>query len=256
MPQLTGPTPIKEHRSRAGMLPLALSLLVALCSIIIGATLGGRTYVVVSMIVVACAIVSFFVRFEQRKPQARELVMIAVMCALAVVARAAFIWVPHFKPMAAIVMIAGMAFGASSGFLVGSLSILASNLIFGQGPWTPWQMLSFGLCGLTFGALTDKGILPRSSLTGKQRIVVSLSAGLFVILAAGPILDTSSLFYLLSALTPEGAAAVYLAGLPVNCIHGVATTVTMLIFSNPLLGMLDRVRTKYGMMDPQPQKRT
>ncbi len=73
--------------------------------------------------------------------------MLAVMCGIAVAARTAFIWLPHFKPMAAIVIIAGVAFGAESGFLVGAVSALVSNFIFGQGPWTPWQMFAFEWLG-------------------------------------------------------------------------------------------------------------
>ncbi len=225
-----------------------IALVVAVLSVIVGGVIGGKAYIVVSIIVVMCAIVPFFVQFERRRPQARELVMLAVMCALAVAARAAFIWVPHFKPMAAVIMISGIAFGASSGFLVGSISALASNFIFGQGPWTPWQMLAFGLCGFIFGLLSDRGIIPKSGFTWRQRVVLSIGGGAFIILIAGPVLDTSSLFYMVSSVTPESVTAVYLAGLPVNCIHGLATCVTLLILANPILEKLERVRMKYGMM--------
>ena len=92
-----------------------LALACAMASIVVGALAGGKSYVIVSVIVVLCAIVPFFVGFARRRPQARELVMLAVMCALAVAARAAFIWLPGFTPMAAIVMIAGIAYGPTSG---------------------------------------------------------------------------------------------------------------------------------------------
>lgn len=225
-----------------------VSLLVAAVSVAVGGVIGGKAYVVVSVVVILCSIVPFFVQFEQRRPQARELVMIAVMCALAVAARAAFVWAPHFKPMAAIVMIAGMGFGASSGFLVGSVSVLASNFIFGQGPWTPWQMLSFGLCGFVFGLLADKGAFPRGGFSWRQRLVLSIVGGLFVIVIAGPILDTSSLFYMLASISPEAVAAVYVSGFPVNCVQGAATFATLLLVANPILEKLARVRKKYGLM--------
>ena len=234
-------------RRVSSVVSFAVSFLVAVGSIAAGAVIGGKAYVVVSAIVVLCSLVPFFVQFERRPPQAREVVLVAVMCALAVVARAAFVWVPHFKPMAAIVMVAGMGLGASSGFLVGSVSVLASNFIFGQGPWTPWQMLSFGLCGFVFGLLADKGVFPRGGLGWKRRIALALSGGLFVVLIAGPVLDTSSLFYLFSGITPETVFAVYAAGFPVNCIHGAATFATLLLVANPLLSQLARVRKKYGL---------
>lgn len=225
----------------------AASLAVAVAAVIIGTLVGGRSYVLVSVIVVTSAIVPFFVQLECRRPQARELVLLAVMCALAVVARVAFVWVPHFKPMAAIVMLAGIAFGRSSGFLVGSVAMLASNFIFGQGPWTPWQMLSFGLCGYVFGLLADHGVFPRDNLTWGCRLALSAAGAAFVVLVSGPVLDTSALFFMISRITPESAIAVYLAGVPVNCVQASATFATLLLLANPLLGKLARLRTKYGM---------
>ena len=87
----------------------------------------------------------FFFLFENRRPQARELVVIAVLCAIGVAGRAAFFMVPQFKPVAAVVILAGVCFGAESGFLVGAMTAFVSNFFFGQGPWTPWQMFAFGL---------------------------------------------------------------------------------------------------------------
>ena len=246
MSQLENKQGAKQRASL--VISFVVSLVVAAASVMVGGVIGGKAYVVVSVVVILCSIVPFFVQFEQRKPQARELVMIAVMCALAVAARAAFVWAPHFKLMAAIVMIAGMGFGASSGFLVGSVSVLASNFIFGQGPWTPWQMLSFGLCGFVFGLLADKGVFPRGGLSWKRRVALGLVGGLFVVLVAGPVLDTSSLFFLFSGITPETAIAVYAAGFPVNCVQGAATFATLLLVAHPILDKLARVRKKYGMM--------
>ena len=236
MPQLKG-------RDRAVW---AIAFAAAAASVAAGAVVGGRSYVVVSAVVVLCAIVPCFVRFERRRPQAREVVMLAVLCALAVAARVAFVWLPHFKPMLGIIMIAGMAFGASPGFLVGSLSALVSNFIFGQGPWTPWQMLAYGVCGLVFGLLANGGFV-RGRLGAGKLLAVSIAGGLFVVAVAGPILDTSSLFFMVSSITPESALAVYGAGFPVNLMHGAATTVTILLLANPLLGKLARVKGKYGM---------
>lgn len=226
-----------------------LSLACAVASIVISALVGGKAYVIASVIVVLCTIVPFFVIFEARRPQARELVMLAVMCALAVAARAAFIWLPGFKPMAAIIMIAGIAFGSSSGFLVGSLAALTSNFIFGQGPWTPWQMLAFGLCGLAFGALARRGVVKREDLGVTGSLVLAILGAVFVVIVAGPVLDTSSLFFMVSRITPEVIVAVYLAGFPMNCAQAAATFATLLLAAAPLLDKLSRVRRKYGMLE-------
>lgn len=226
------------------VLAWSIALACAVVSVIISTLLGGKAYVVASVIVVLCAIAPFFVVFESRRPSTREIVMLAVMCALAVAARAAFVWLPGFKPLAAIVMITGIALGPSSGFLAGSLAALTSNFIFGQGPWTPWQMLAFGLCGLVFGALAQRGIIAREKLSAPALLALSALGAVFIVLVAGPVLDTSSLFFMISRITPETIVTVYLAGFPMNCMQAVATFVTLLLVANPLLGKIARIRRK------------
>lgn len=217
-------------------------------SVLAGALLGGRAYVLTSVFVVLFAMLPFFVQFERRRPQARELVVLAVLCALGVAARAVFVWVPHFKPMAAIIIIAAIAFGRSSGFLVGAVTVLASNFIFGQGPWTPWQMLAFGSCGYVFGLLAERGVFPRAHLSRGRLVALALAGGLFIVLVAGPLLDTSGLFYFAAAPTPSAALAIYLAGFPVNCIQGASVAIALFLLANPLLNKLARLRTKYGFL--------
>ena len=72
---------------------------------------------------------------------------------------------PQFKPMTSLVIISGAALGAESGFLVGAVSILASNVIFGQGPWTPWQMFTMGIIGFLSGMLFGRNLIPRNKLS-------------------------------------------------------------------------------------------
>ncbi|MFR5092309.1 MAG: ECF transporter S component [Adlercreutzia equolifaciens] len=146
-------------------------------TVVVGMGIPGNGYYLSGTLIVLFAIVPFFVAFEGRRPTAREIAVVAVLTALAVAARAAFVWVPHFKPMAAIIMIAGIAAGPQTGFLVGSVAALASNFIFGQGPWTPWQMLAFGVVGLVAGLLADARVFPRANLSWPRRIACWRSRG-------------------------------------------------------------------------------
>lgn len=100
---------------------------------------NDRKYLLISLFIVFYSMIPFFLTFESRKPQAREVLIIAVLTAIAVAGRAAFFMVPSFKPVMAFVIISAVCFGAESGFLVGALSMLVSNMLFGQGPWTPWR---------------------------------------------------------------------------------------------------------------------
>ena len=63
-------------------------------TIFVGTKLPGRAYYLTSTLIIIWMMIPFFMAFEGRKPHARELVVIAVLCAMAVVARAAFP-IPH-----------------------------------------------------------------------------------------------------------------------------------------------------------------
>ena len=138
----------KKRSFSKRMILSALLILVAIpLTIYIGWNISERQFYITSLLIIVYTMIPFFLVFEKRKPQAKELVVIAVMCAIAVVSRAAFIWLPHFKPMTAIIIITGVALGAEAGFLTGAMTGFVSNFIFGQGPWTPWQMFAFGIAG-------------------------------------------------------------------------------------------------------------
>lgn len=225
----------------------------ALLAVLAAATVAGSawlrlSYYVPATLLVAYALVPSLAGFERGGASAKQVALVAALCALAVASRAAFAFVPHFKPMAAVVICAGIACGGRTGFLVGALGMLASNLMFGQGPWTPWQMLAYGLCGLAFGALAERGAVPRGAWSGRQRLAISVGGGLLVALVAGPILDTSSLLIFTGrGITPASALAVYAAGLVPNAMQGIATTATLLLAGSALVGMIGRVRQRHGI---------
>ena len=210
-------------------------LIAAPATLLVAWRFGNRKYYLSSLLLIVYAMLPFFVRFEHKKPQARELVTIAVMSAVAVASRAAFIMVPFFKPLTGIVMITGMALGPEAGFLTGAVSGFVSNFIFGQGPWTPWQMFAFGVAGFLAGVLAKKGWL-----TAEKRLPAGLFGGICVLLLIGPILDTCSLFTMSTEITAASAAGIYLAGLPVNAVHAFATFLTVFFLGKPIEEKLDR----------------
>ena len=235
----------KKKLGKRTWVSIFIILLLIPATIYIGWTLGDRKYYIVSVLIIFYTMIPFFMVFEKRKPQARELVVISVMCAIAVASRAAFIMLPHFKPMTAIIIITGIAFGAEAGFLTGAVSGFVSNFIFGQGPWTPWQMFAFGIAGFLAGILFKKGFIK------KDRVPLSIFGALIVMLIVGPLLDTSVLFTMSSMVDTTVVSVVYLAGIPVNAIHASATVLTLLFLSGPLFEKLDRIKLKYGMLEDE-----
>lgn len=246
----TAPSVPAKARSRHLLILTTLFVFVAApVTLALGTQFDTGNSYATSMLIIVYALVPFFAAFEHSRPKAHDVVVVAVLCALAVVARAAFFWLPYFTPVTGVVIIAGIALGAVPGFMVGTLTLFASNFLFAQGPWTPWQMFAYGLTGFVFGLLAQRGKIPRANLTLKAKVVLCLAGLAFVVCITGPLLDTSSVFMILNRVTPEGALAVYASGLPVNLIHGLATALTLFVLANPLLGQLERIRTKYGLME-------
>ena len=183
-------------------------------------------------------------RFERRRPAARELVVLAAMIAIGVAARAAFYMVPQFKPAVAIAIVTGVAFGAESGFIAGAMIAFVSNFIFGQGAWTPWQMEAMGLLGLLGGLIFHRrdGALPKL-------LPLCIFGGLGTLVIYGLIMDTSTVFTTQSSVSWELLAAAYASGFVFNVIHAAATVFFLLILARPLLKKLNRVRVKYGLLE-------
>ena len=202
----------------------------------------GKKYVISSLIVVFAAMLPFFMMFEGRKPKAREIMVIAVLSALGVAGRAAFFMVPSFKPVAAFVILTGISFGGEAGFLVCCLIMLISNMFMGQGPWTPWQMFSFGIIGFLAGILYKKGILKA------RKIDLCIYGFLSVVLIYGGIMNPASVLMAYGHITKESLLAFYISGLPVDLVHAASTVVFLCIMSQPLLTKLERIKVKYGLI--------
>jgi energy-coupling factor transporter ATP-binding protein EcfA2/uncharacterized membrane protein len=203
---------------------------------------ADRRYLFISLLVLAQAMLPFLLLFERRKPQARELTLLAALTALTVSARAAFAILPQFKPMSALVIITGAALGPQAGFLVGALSAFISNFFFGQGPWTPWQMFALGLMGALAGLLFSRR-LPRLG-----KIPLCLYGGLATYFIYGALMNPASVLMFQNRPTREMFWLSYAQGLPFDIIHMLATVVFLWILGPPLLVKLQRIKNKYGML--------
>ena len=202
-----------------------------------------RRFYFISLLIILQTMLPFALVFEGRKPQARELVIIAVLCAIGVAGRGAFFMLPQFKPVIAIVIISGVAFGGETGFLVGAMTGLVSNMFFGQGPWTPWQMFAFGIIGFLGGVLFHKGLISRSP------VPLAIFGGFATFIVYGGIMNPAAVLMFQSNPMPEMFLLAYLQGIPFDIIHAAATVTFLLIISRPMLVKLDRIKIKYGLVE-------
>ena len=223
-----------------------LSLLLVPLTIFIGIVyFGKKSYGVVSILVLLECMAPFALIFEGRKPKARELVLIAALCALAVAGRAALFMLPGFKPVAALVILSGVAFGGETGFLVGAMSMLTSNVLFGQGPWTPFQMFAMGLIGFLAGVSFQKGLLRAG------RAPLAIFGAVSVVLVYGGIMNPASAILYQPNLSLSVLKAYYLTGFPFDLVHAAATALFLWFGAEPMLAKLERVKRKYGLTEAE-----
>ncbi|MCL2610258.1 MAG: ATP-binding cassette domain-containing protein [Defluviitaleaceae bacterium] len=234
----------KQPLPKRTLMATAIIMFTIPMTIYIGITLfDDRRFYFISMLIILQTMIPFFLVFEGRKPEARELIIIAVLCAIAVAGRSAFFMLPQFKPVVAMVIIAGVAFGGEAGFLVGAMTGFVSNMFFGQGPWTPWQMFAFGLIGFLAGILFRKGLLRRTPIS------LAFFGGLATFIIYGGIMNPASVIMWQPNPTIQMFIMAYLMGISFDLVHAAATMFFLIIISKPMLEKLDRIKVKYGLVE-------
>ena len=238
-------TPLEKRKlqKRTVTATLLILLLIPLTLFVGVYYFAGRKYYFISLLILLECMLPFFLIFEGRKPQARELVLIAVLVALNVAGRAAFFMLPEFKPVVAMTILAGVAFGGETGFLVGAMTMLVSNMLFSQGPWTPWQMFSMGIIGWLAGVLYRKGVLRRGRLSLCIFGVIA-STGLY-----GGIMNPASALLWSNTINWKIILSYYVTGIPIDLVRALATFLFLWLTAEPMLQKLDRIKTKYALAE-------
>ena len=195
---------------------------------------SGQRYLIISLGIAVLALLLFMAGVERRNIGSRRMVITAIMTALAVFGR----FIPLFKPITAIIVITAVYLGAQAGFLTGAMSVLLSNIWFGQGPWTPFQMLGFGLIGLFAGYLS------RWLVHSKALLVIY---GVFAGIAYSFIMDIWTVLWYSGGFDTGLYAAAIISALPFTALYAVSNAVFLLILSKPIGNKLNRIKIKYGV---------
>jgi len=237
----------KEKDSKSftlkSLLPLLFVLLAVPFTIFFGIKhLDNRQYYTVSLAVAAEVMLPFLLMFERRKPKAREIVTIAVLSAICVAGRSIFFMVPQFKPMAALIIISGACLGFESGMIVGAVSAFVSNLFFGQGPWTVWQMTAFSLIGLV------SGLVFHALRVKKSKTVMCIFGFFATLIIYGGIMNPASVLIMNPNPSAKLLLSSFVAGFPFDIIHSLSTVVFLFVTAEAFIRKIERVKTKYGLM--------
>jgi len=215
--------------------------------IFIGVVLfNDRKYMLISILVAFLSCLPFFIVFEKGRKTGRELVVIAVMSAISVVGRIIFAPIPGFKPVAAVVIITGMTLGAEAGFITGSMTALASNVFFGQGPWTPFQMFAWGIIGFLSGLF----------FFGRKKINIIgiILAGVLSGVLFSLIMDIWTTVSVSGEFIMDEYILNITAAIPVTIEYSVSNVIFLIVLEKTFREKLLRIKIKYGVFMEEPVK--
>jgi energy-coupling factor transport system substrate-specific component len=200
------------------------------------------SWTLASFLILGAVLLGGFAWYERTRPSAQVVALVAALAALAIAGRIAFAAFPNVKPTTDIVLFAGYALGPAPGFAVGALTALVSNLWFGQGPWTPWQMAGWGMCGLLGAAL---------GLTRWQpnRFVLAAVCG-FAGIAYGALLNFSLMATYGGELSLQRFLALESRAVPFDVAHAVGNVVLALVAGPAMVRMLIRFRERFEWKVP------
>ena len=201
---------------------------------------GDRKYYFISIMIMILACVPFVLSFERRKPQPREILTIAVMSAISVAGRCLFVVTPGFKPVAAITAITGFSLGAEAGFLTGATSALVSNMFFGQGPWTPFQMFTWGMIGFIAGLLGKTGVMNKKI----PLILFGIFAGVFFSFG----MDIWGSISMYGVFSWEAYVLALSSAVPFTIIYAISNIIFLLLLTKPISEKLEQIKHKYSIL--------
>jgi Prenyltransferase and squalene oxidase repeat len=190
-----------------------------------------------SFLILGAVLLGGFAWYERSRPPAQVVALVAALAALAIAGRIAFAAFPNVKPTTDIVIFAGYALGAAPGFAVGALAALVSNFWFGQGPWTPWQMAGWGLCGV-LGAVLALGV------RNAGRLSLAAVCG-FAGIAYGALLNFSLMATYGGDLSLERFGVLMGRALPFDIAHAAGNIAFALLAGPAMVRMLTRFRERF-----------
>lgn len=219
-----------------------LFILVIPLIILIGIYLfNDRKYNIISMMIAIIACMPGFYKYEKKNSNMLLIVIIAVLSAISIVGRLAFGLVPFFKPVSAVVILSGIYLGREEGFLIGALSAIGSNIFFGQGPWTPFQMFTWGMIGFI------SGIPYISKKCRNSKYYLSLlgaASGIIFTL----IMDLWSTLNF-QDFSFDRYGLLLIKAIPVTLVYIFSNIIFLLVLKEPIGKMLERIDQKYGIKD-------
>jgi energy-coupling factor transport system substrate-specific component len=226
---------------KAGSKALKVSLALLMAAVIAVLLIWKLAFIhqnweVFAAVLLLASLAAFFVSFERNNVSSKDIGVIAVLAALAAVCRVPFAPLPGIQPTTFLVIVSGYVFGARSGFMVGAVAALVSNFFLGQGPWTPFQMLFWGLIGASAGLLGE--IRPQAG----RAVMVPFSIAWGYLF--GWLMNIFFVVFFIKPLTWKAVFVAYAASFPFDTLHALGNVCFYLLLGPQVIKVLKRFKEK------------
>ncbi|AWC32975.1 ECF transporter S component [Bacillus cytotoxicus] len=215
--------------------------LVIVSTLLFTSLIMSKHYILSSFLLLFLAMLPFYIRFEKRAFVSREIVMVAVLAAIAAVSRVPFSIIPSVQPTSFVIIVSAVVFGSEAGFMIGATAAIVSNIFLGQGPWTPWQMFSWGMIGFIAGCFRNTWMMKK--LLG--RVIFGFLAGFFF----GWIMNAWGLLGFIQDVTWKSLFSYYATSFYFDISHAISNVIFLMLFSSAWIKILMRFKKKYGILN-------
>ena len=193
-----------------------------------------KRHIIISLAIAVMALLLFAAGFERKTTGSRRLVIVSVMTALCFAGR----FIPFLKPISALTIITALYLGGEAGFLVGAMTAVLTNFYFGQGPWTAFQMLAWGLIGFIAGLLAEPL---------KRKKALLLIYGALAGVGYSLIMDIWTVLWYAEGFSVKLYLGAIVTAIPYTLSYAVSNVLFLAVLAKPLGEKLDRIKTKYGV---------
>ncbi len=223
-----------------------LSVLASIAAAAMGLVIVAIAYISPSLLAQYAAMLSFvllllvlgvmYALFEDSNITSKEVALIGILAAITAASRIPFAALPNIKPCTFLIIVTGLVFGSLAGAMVGSLTAAVSNMFFGQGPWTPWEMFAWATVGVIAGWVGKR--YPNAGV----RDVILL--GIVLGMTYNTIMDFYSWITMyradLNMLLPTLGL-----GLPFGALHIAVNVIFAVILGKPVLALFRRFQQRF-----------
>lgn len=181
----------------------------------------------------------FFFQFEKSATGAKEIALVSMLGTISALSRLPFASLMNFQPCTFFIICSGYVFGPVAGFMVACLTALISNLFLGQGPWTPYQMFTWGLIGIT------AAWLKRLNLSGRGGLAALAAFGFCWGWGYGLIINIWFWTYFVYPLTLKTYLYTLFNAVIWDATHALANVFFVLILGSQVIQALERFKKRF-----------